>query len=105
MNRLFDWKAFAEALYSRDAVATAVKLTIILGLWGGARVLHHYYGEKPPEGMGLIEAVKRGKMRPTKRFLTLSPAKRSLVRNAEKALYTILTILGLLFVLTYFHIL
>jgi hypothetical protein len=101
----FNWKALGEALYSRNAAATAVKIGIILALWGGTRVLSHYYGEKPPEGMGLVEAVKRGKMRPTKRFLTLPQSKRRLVRQTEKGLYTLLTILGILFVLTYFHIL
>ncbi len=101
----FNWKALGEALYSRDAAATAVKMAIILTLWGTARVLHHYYGEKPPEGMGIIEAVKRKKMRPTKKFLALPPNKRRLVRQAENSLYTLLTILGILFVLTYFQIL
>lgn len=101
----FKLKALGELLYSRNTAATAVKMAIILALWGGARVLHHYYGESPPKGMGLIEAVKRGKMRPTKRYLALPPGKRRLVRQAEKALYTILTILGLLFILAYFQIL
>ncbi len=100
-----DLEALGEALYSRDGFATAVKLGIILALWGAARVIHHYYGESPPKGMGLVEAVKRGKMRPTKRYLALPPAKRRLVRNAEKGLYTVLTILGLLFVMTYLQIL
>jgi hypothetical protein len=101
----FDWKALGEALYSRDTTITAIKLAIIMGLWGSARVLHHYYGEKPPEGMGIIEAVKRRKMRPTKRFLALPQPRRRLIRNAEKTLYVVLTILGILFVLTYLQVL
>ncbi|MCH7921834.1 MAG: hypothetical protein IH975_02220 [Nitrospinae bacterium] len=100
-----NWKALGEALYSQDAVVTAVKGAIILALWGAARVLHHYFGLKPPEGMGIVEAVKRGKMRPTKRFLALPHAKRRVVRRAEQTLYTVLTILGILFALTYFQIL
>lgn len=101
----FNWKAIGEALYSQDAAITAAKLAIILALWGTARVIHHYYGEKPPPGMGIIEAVKRGKMRPTKRFLALPEPKRRLVRSTEKTLYTVLTILGIIFILAYFQIL
>lgn len=100
-----NWKGFGEALYSRDATFMAAKMAIILAMWGGARVLSHYYGEKPPKGMGLIEAVRRGKMRPTKRFLALPLDKRRLVRRTEQALYTLLTILGIVFVLAYFQIL
>lgn len=99
------WKALGEALYSQDAVVTGIKLAIIMALWGSARVLHHYYGEKPPKGMGFVEAVRRGKMRPTKRFLTLPHPKRRIVRGTERTLYTVLTVLGVLFVLTYFQIL
>lgn len=101
----FNWKGLGEALYSRDATVTAVKMAIILAMWGAARVLSHYYGEKPPEGMGIIEAVKRGKMRPTKRFLALPPDRRRLVRRTEQSLYTLLTILGVVFVLGYFQLL
>ena len=100
-----NWKALGDTLYSQDGVVTAVKGAILLSLWGAARVLHHYYGLKPPEGMGIVEAVKRGKMRPTKRFLALPHLKRRVVRSAEQTLYTVLTVLGILFVLTYFQIL
>jgi hypothetical protein len=55
--------------------------------------------------MGIIEAVKRRKMRPTKRFLALPQPRRRLIRNAEKTLYVVLTILGILFVLTYLQVL
>lgn len=101
----FDWKTLGELLYSQDAAVTAVKMAIILSLWGAARVLTHYYGEKPPPGMGLIEAVKRKKMRPTKRYLALPTAKRRLIRKTEQTLYIILTIMGTILILTYFHIL
>jgi len=99
------WKAMGEALYSQDTAVTAVKMAIILGLWGAARFLSHKYGEKPPKGMGFVEAVRRGKMRPTKSFLALPHPKRRLVRGAERTIYTVLTVLGALFVLTYFQIL
>jgi hypothetical protein len=99
------WKDLGEALYSQDAVITGIKLAIILALWGASRVLHNYYGEKPPEGMGFLEAARRGKMRPTKRFLALPHHKRRIVRGTERTIYTVLTILGALFVLTYFQIL
>lgn len=101
----FKWKTLGELLYSQDTAVTAVKMAIILSLWGAARVLTHYYGEKPPPGMGLIEAVKRKKMRPTKRYLALPPARRSLIRKTEQTLYVALSILGLLFILTYLQIL
>jgi hypothetical protein len=100
-----DWKALSEALYSREAAVTAAKLALILSLWGAAQLLQHLYGEKPPPGMGLLEAVRKGQLRPTKRYLALSPAKRRLVRGAQHTLYGLLTILGLLFVLTYLRIL
>ncbi len=35
------WKALGDALYSQDAVVTAVKGGIILALWGAARDFHH----------------------------------------------------------------